>query len=63
LYIEVSEELKINREKGVATGFQGFYESTAILADSFARVVIFAMSQPEDADVNEILFRSTHQQS
>ena len=33
----------------------------AIPADSFARAVVFAMSQPEDVDVNEILFRPTGQ--
>ena len=31
-------------------------------ADSFARAVTFAMSQPEDVDVNEILFRPTRQE-
>jgi len=39
-----------------------FYEETAISADSFARAVVFAMSQPEDVDVNEILFRPTRQE-
>ena len=29
----------------------------AIPAESFANMVAFAMSQPEDVDVNEILFR------
>ena len=33
----------------------------AIPADSFARAVVFAMSQPEDVDINEILFRPTAQ--
>ena len=33
----------------------------AIPADSFARVVLFAMSQPDDVDINEILFRPTVQ--
>lgn len=33
----------------------------AIPADSFARAVAFAMSQPEDVDINEILFRPTKQ--
>jgi NADP-dependent 3-hydroxy acid dehydrogenase YdfG len=32
-----------------------------IPADSFARMVAFAVSQPEDVDVNEILFRPTLQ--
>ncbi len=36
-----------------------FYKKYAIPADSFARCVLFAMSQPEDMDVNEILFRPT----
>jgi len=39
-----------------------FYEDVAIPADSFARAVVFAMSQPEDMDVNEILFRPTRQE-
>jgi NADP-dependent 3-hydroxy acid dehydrogenase YdfG len=37
------------------------YEEVAIPADSFARAVVYAMSQPEDVDVNEILFRPTRQ--
>lgn len=35
----------------------------AISADSFARMVCFAISQPDDVDVNEILFRPTKQQT
>jgi NADP-dependent 3-hydroxy acid dehydrogenase YdfG len=34
----------------------------ALPADSFANTVAFAMSQPEDVDVNEILFRPTRQE-
>ena len=34
----------------------------ALPADSFANMVVFAMSQPEDVDVNEILFRPTRQE-
>jgi NADP-dependent 3-hydroxy acid dehydrogenase YdfG len=34
----------------------------AIQADSFARTVAFAISQPEDLDINEILFRPTRQE-
>ncbi len=30
--------------------------------DSFARVVAFAISQPEDVDINEIIFRPTSQE-
>jgi NADP-dependent 3-hydroxy acid dehydrogenase YdfG len=39
-----------------------FYKETAISADSFARTVAFAISQPDDMDVNEILFRPTRQE-
>jgi len=39
-----------------------YYEETAIPADSFARAVAFAINEPEDVDVNEILFRPTRQQ-
>ncbi len=46
----------------VADDIHKFYEAFAIPADSFARAVVFAMSQPEDVDVNEILFRPTRQE-
>jgi NADP-dependent 3-hydroxy acid dehydrogenase YdfG len=45
----------------IAENIHKFYEDYAIPADSFARAVAFAMSQPEDVDVNEILFRPTRQ--
>jgi NADP-dependent 3-hydroxy acid dehydrogenase YdfG len=31
-------------------------------ADSFARAVAFAISQPDEVDVNEIVFRPTRQE-
>ena len=49
-------------EADVALGVAEFYEKYAIPADSFARVVAFAISQPEDVDINEILFRPTAQE-
>ena len=49
-------------EPDVAAGIQEFYERYAIPADSFADMVMFAMSQPEDVDINEILFRPTRQE-
>jgi NADP-dependent 3-hydroxy acid dehydrogenase YdfG len=49
-------------EQEVSQNIHKFYESFAIPADSFARAVAFAMSQPEDMDVNEILFRPTSQE-
>jgi NADP-dependent 3-hydroxy acid dehydrogenase YdfG len=39
-----------------------FYDDAAIPADSFARTVAFAISQPDDVDINEILFRPTRQE-
>lgn len=44
-----------------ASGVKGFYDDVAISADSFSRSVAFAISQPEDMDVNEILYRPTKQ--
>jgi NADP-dependent 3-hydroxy acid dehydrogenase YdfG len=49
-------------EPDVAKGIRDFYDQYAIPADSFARCVLFAMSQPEDVDINEILFRPTSQE-
>jgi len=49
-------------EPDVAERMKQFYAEQAISADSFARAVIFAMSQPDDMDVNEILYRPTKQE-
>ncbi|SQC91211.1 Uncharacterized oxidoreductase SAV2478 [Cedecea neteri] len=48
-------------EEDVARGMQGFYQTTAIPADSFARAITFALEQPDEMDVNEIVFRPTRQ--
>jgi NADP-dependent 3-hydroxy acid dehydrogenase YdfG len=48
-------------EADIAVGVAKVYEN-AIGADSFARTVLFAMSQPDDVDINEILFRPTAQE-
>jgi NADP-dependent 3-hydroxy acid dehydrogenase YdfG len=48
-------------EPDVAAHIRKVYE-LAVPAESFARAVAFAMSQPEDVDVNEILFRPTRQE-
>jgi NADP-dependent 3-hydroxy acid dehydrogenase YdfG len=39
-----------------------FYAASAIPADSFARTVAFAISQPDEVDINEIVFRPTAQE-
>ncbi|CAE6823990.1 SDR family oxidoreductase [Paraburkholderia haematera] len=49
-------------EPDVAGFISKFYEQYAIPADSFARAVAFAISQPPEVDVNEILFRPTRQE-
>jgi len=41
---------------------RALYDRVAIPADSFARTVVFAMSQPDEVDINEILFRPTAQE-
>jgi NADP-dependent 3-hydroxy acid dehydrogenase YdfG len=48
-------------EPDVAEGVRKIYD-IAVPADTFARVVLFAISQPEDVDVNEIVFRPTRQE-
>ncbi|MFT4077112.1 MAG: SDR family oxidoreductase [Asticcacaulis sp.] len=48
-------------EPEMAAAVRSRYEKWAIPADSFARCVAFAISQPEDVDINEILFRPTVQ--
>ncbi|WP_293225179.1 SDR family oxidoreductase [Ottowia sp.] len=47
---------------GVNEAIADYYQHNAIPASSFARCVLFAMSQPEDVDINEILFRPTVQE-
>jgi NADP-dependent 3-hydroxy acid dehydrogenase YdfG len=49
-------------EPDVAQAVRDMYQRTAIPADSFARTVVFAMSQPDEVDINEILFRPTSQE-
>jgi NADP-dependent 3-hydroxy acid dehydrogenase YdfG len=48
-------------EPDIAENMRKRYED-AIPADSFANMVVFAMSQPGDVEVNEILFRPTRQE-
>jgi NADP-dependent 3-hydroxy acid dehydrogenase YdfG len=58
----VDSELKAGvTEPDIARGMNDFYQAVAIPADAFARAVAFAIDQPEDMDVNEIVFRPTRQ--
>lgn len=49
-------------EPDVEKAVRDFTKNFAISADSFARAVVFAMSQPDDVDINEILYRPTRQE-
>jgi NADP-dependent 3-hydroxy acid dehydrogenase YdfG len=49
-------------DAAAAERIRTFYSQVAVPADSFARAVAFAMSQPKDVDINEILYRPTRQE-
>ncbi len=49
-------------EPDVLEATRKFVGPIALPADSFARAVMFAISQPDDVDINEILFRPTRQE-
>ena len=57
-----SELLDGIHDEATAEQLRNFVPGIAISAESFARCVAFAISQPEDVDINEILFRPTKQQ-
>ena len=46
----------------VAENMRKFYDDIAISAESFAHAVAFAIGQPADVDINEILYRPTRQE-
>lgn len=56
-----SELLDSIHDEATAEQLRSFVPSIAISADSFARCVAFAINQPEEVDINEILFRPTKQ--
>jgi NADP-dependent 3-hydroxy acid dehydrogenase YdfG len=49
-------------EPDSAERIRKFHEEIAIPGEAFARAVAFAVSQPDDVDVNEILFRPARQE-
>jgi len=57
-----SELAKSVTEADLAKHVAEMHEKIAIPAQSFARMVAFAISQPGEIDVNEILFRPTAQE-
>lgn len=48
-------------EPDISERVHKFYKDVTLPADSFAPAVAFAISQPEEVDVNEILFQPTRQ--
>lgn len=48
-------------EKGLGDEVRGFVKQIAVPASTMADMVAFAVSQPDNVDVNEILFRPTVQ--
>lgn len=50
------------KDPETASAMRGFYDVYAIPTDSFADTVLFAMNQPENVDINEILYRPTSQE-
>lgn len=48
-------------DKEIQAQTQDFVSQIAIPAESFARMVAFVINEPEEVDVNEILFRPTAQ--
>jgi NADP-dependent 3-hydroxy acid dehydrogenase YdfG len=49
-------------EPDVAEGVRKFTDAVGVSAEAFAAIVSFAISQPDDVDINEILFRPTKQE-
>ncbi len=57
-----TELLEHITEADVQQANKDYVGVVGISPDSFARVVAFAISQPEDVDINEIIFRPTAQE-
>ena len=57
-----TELLEHITELDIQQANQDYVGEVGISPDSFARVVAFAISQPEDVDINEVIFRPTAQE-
>lgn len=57
-----TELLEHISEADIQQANKNYVGEVGISPDSFARVVAFAISQPEDVDINEIIFRPTAQE-
>ncbi|MGD1717281.1 SDR family oxidoreductase [Dapis sp. BLCC M172] len=59
----IESELKHgSSDQGGAAAVKELYENNAIPADSIARAIAYAIEQPADVDVNEIIIRPTVQE-
>ena len=59
----VQSELTLGiSDPALAAGMHEFYRRTAISADAVARAIAFAIEEPSDVDINEILLRPTAQE-
>ena len=59
----VQSELTLGiSDPATAAGVKEFYRQTAIPAEAVARAIAFAIEQPADVDINEILLRPTAQE-
>lgn len=57
-----TELLEHISEADIQQANKDYVGAVGISPDSFARVVAFAISQPEDVDINEVIFRPTAQE-
>jgi NADP-dependent 3-hydroxy acid dehydrogenase YdfG len=57
-----TELLQHISEADIQQANQDYVGTVGISPDSFARVIAFAISQPNDVDINEVIFRPTAQE-
>jgi NADP-dependent 3-hydroxy acid dehydrogenase YdfG len=59
----IASELKHNTsDVDTSAGVKAFYEANQIPADAVARAIAYAIEQPDDVDINEIVIRPTVQE-
>lgn len=59
----VESELKFgSSDAEAAAGVKAFYDANQIPADSVARAIVYAVEQPADVDINEIVIRPVSQE-
>lgn len=57
-----SELINLITDMDLKPGIDKLYEDVAIKAESIARAIAFAIEQPSDVAINEMLIRPTHQE-